>query len=227
MRKAGFTIPTLLAALLSINTAHAVWFSALIYDMPADKDFVSRPIYNDTDRTNLYNISAWKIDRPGNGGENKISDQDLEILWAPLKFSLAPLQTDYFKLYYRGPKDDKERYFRVVFKEIPLRLYPLQKTGSNLNVLPVTSMSTILVVRPRKIKLAYKVDEQKGIIENTGNTFFRVIIQKGCEGDDESSTQFYMLPGEKYQDKSVSVTNRKFIVAQDKYIKLGNGCFHN
>ncbi len=217
-----------LAAALVISPAEAVWFNALVYDIPADKDFTSRPIFNDTDRTNLYNVSAFKIDRPGKRGEKMISGQALEILWAPLKFSLAPRQTDYFKLFYRGPKDDIERYYRVVFKEVPVRLFPLQTKGSHLNALPVTSMSTYLIVRPRQMRLAWGVDEQSGVIENTGNTYFRVIIHQGCNGDDESSTQFYMLPGDKYQDRNVNGKNKKFIMANQKYIRLGEACFkHN
>lgn len=225
MTRRRFILSVALVTALVISPVHAVWFSSLVYDIPADKDFVSRPLFNDTDRMNLYNVSAFKIDRPGNGNEKIISGTDLEILWAPLKFSLSPQQTDYFKLYYRGPKDDVERYYRVVFKEIPVRIFPLQTTGSHLNVLPVTAMSTFLIVRPRKVNLAYQVDEHNGIIKNTGNTYFRVIIHKGCNGDDESSNQFYMLPGEQYRDASVKGKNKKFIVADNKYMKAGTACF--
>lgn len=223
--KTRWTIPVALAAALAAFPGYAAWFNALIYEIPADRDFTSRPIFNDTDRSNVYNVSAFKIDRPAKSGEKIIGGEALEILWAPLKFSLAPKQTDYFKLFYRGPKDDVERYYRVVFKEVPIRLYPLQTSGSHLNVLPVTSMSTYLIVRPRQMRLAWRVDERTGVIENTGNTYFRVIIQKGCAGDDESSTQFYMLPGERYQDRAVNGKNKKFIMANQKYIRLGEGCF--
>lgn len=64
-----------------------------------------------------------------------------------------------------------------------------------LNIVPSVSMSTILIVRPRKTRFQYEINEATGTIKNTGNTYFRVILQKGCNGDDESSTQFYMLPG--------------------------------
>lgn len=39
---------------------------------------------------------------------------------------------EYFKLYYRGPKDDVERYYRVIFKETPVTVFPAsgsEKTG--------------------------------------------------------------------------------------------------
>ncbi|MFU0887063.1 molecular chaperone [Kluyvera sichuanensis] len=214
-----------LMAVTYAQPAHAVWFDSLVNDIPSDKEFVSRPIYNDTDRTNLYTVSAFKIDKPGKDGEHRVNANELELLWAPLKFSISSHGTEYFKLYYRGPKDDVERYYRVIFKESPVRMFPKNDTGHHLQVLPVTSMSTFLIVRPRNMRLKYSVDENQGVIENSGNTFFRVIIQKGCDGDDEHSRQFYMLPGEKFKDGSVNAKNRKFIVANKKYIPLGNACF--
>ncbi|WP_058911640.1 hypothetical protein [Entomohabitans teleogrylli] len=219
------TFPLTLVAALFTSPAQAVWFNSLIYDIPSDKTFISRPIVNDTDRTNLYTLSAYKIDKPGKGGERRIDGGAQEILWSPLKFTIAPDGSEYFKLYYRGPQDDQERYYRVVFKEAPVRLFPLAETRRNLNIIPVTAMSTILIVRPRQSRFAWHVDEKTGVIENTGNTYFRVIIHNGCNGDDESSTQFYMLPGDKYQDSNVSAGNRKFIVAMERYHPLGSGCF--
>lgn len=60
-----------------------------------------------------------------------------------------------------------------------------------LNIVPSVSMSTILIVRPRKTRFQYEINEATGTIKNTGNTYFRVILQKGCNGDDESSTVLY------------------------------------
>jgi hypothetical protein len=81
-------------------------------------------------------------------------------------------------------------------------------------------MSTILIVRPRKTRFQYEINEATGTIKNTGNTYFRVILQKGCNGDDESSTQFYMLPGRAGQAPRLN-SNRKYIVALGRYHQLG------
>ncbi|MGM1328791.1 molecular chaperone, partial [Klebsiella michiganensis] len=53
------------------------------------------------------------------------------------------------------------------------------------------------------------------------------ILQKGCNGDDESSTQFYMLPGESWTGPEAKNSNRKYIVALGRYHQLGEGCFMN
>lgn len=210
---------------ITVGTVNAAYFDSLIFDIPADKKFISRAIVNDTTRTNLYTLSVHKIDKPGKNGENRIVSGDMEIIYAPLKFTVQPDGTEYFKLFYRGPEDSTERYYRVEFKESPILLFPLKSNDKNMDIIPVVSMSTVLVVRPRKMNLDFHIDESTGTIRNTGNTFFRVVIQKGCNGDDESSSQFYMLPGETYNNSLAKANNRKYIVALGRYYQLGEGCF--
>lgn len=212
---------------LCISPASAVYFNSVIYDMDNSKDFISRPIINDTKRTNLYTIDAYKISRPGNGMERTEIDVNKELVWSPLKFTVQANGREYFKLYYRGPRDDIERYYRVIFKESPVTLFPWRMERKEMDIIPVVSMSTILVVRPRNTKLNYEIDEKNGTIKNTGNTYFRVILQKGCTGDDESSTQFYMLPGEVWKGPEGTEANKKFVVALGKYHRLGDGCFND
>ena len=214
----------ILSALFTLP-ASAVYFNAIVYDMDASQNFISRPIINDTGRSNLYTISAYKIARPGAGNEPPVVASDKDLIWSPLKFTVQPDGKEYFKLYYRGPEDNIERYYRVVFKETPIALFPFRQTQKNMDIIPVVAMSTILIVRPRKTELKYDIDEENGVIRNTGNTFFRVILQKGCNGDDESSTQFYMLPGEMWKGREAQGNNKKYIVALGRYHKLGMGCF--
>ncbi|MCG8708008.1 molecular chaperone [Brenneria sp. 4F2] len=218
---------TLIVLWLFSAGAQAVYFDAIIYEMPADRDFIARPLVNDTPNHNIYRISAYRINRPGAAGERRLPMENGELLYAPLKFTVAASGKEYFKIYYRGPRDDKERYYRITFKESPLRLFPFKSTTQNTYILPVVAMNTILVVRPRTLHFSYRLDERRATLQNNGNTFFRVIIQKGCNGDDESSTQFYMLPGETYKNKNLSEKNKKYIVAMGKYIKLGERCFNH
>ncbi|MGY8002309.1 molecular chaperone [Klebsiella pneumoniae] len=210
---------------LCIQPASAVYFDSIIYDMDASKDFISRPLVNDTSSNNLYTISAYKIARPGNGNERPVPGQDKDLVWSPLQFIVQANGLEYFKLYYRGPGDDIERYYRVIFKETPVTVFPWRMEQKKLNIVPSVSMSTILIVRPRKTRFQYEINEATGTIKNTGNTYFRVILQKGCNGDDESSTQFYMLPGDSWTGPEAKNGNRKYIVALGRYHKLGDGCF--
>lgn len=206
------------------NIASAVYFSSYIYEMGSDEDFISKPVKNDTDVLNLYTVQSFKIDKPGDHGENIIYAKDREIIYTPLKLQINPNSTDFFKLLYIGPKDDQERYYRVVFTEIPLGAYSEQNDPKATSFIPTVSMSTIMVVRPRKQRLQYVIDEKQGVIKNTGNTFFRVIIHQSCKLNDESSTQFYMLPNEEYKSDLVKQKNQKFLVVNRRYIAVGDQC---
>jgi P pilus assembly chaperone PapD len=132
---------------------------------------------NDTKSTNLYTISAYKISRPGNGDEIPVPGQDKDLVWSPLQFTVQAKGQEYFKLYYRGPKDDVERYYRVIFKETPVTVF-LASGSEKMDVVPSVSMSTILIVRPRKTRFQYEINEATGTIKNTGNTYFRVIPER-------------------------------------------------
>lgn len=217
---------TVLLVCLSVisHSALAIYFSSFIYEMMSDEDFIAKPIRNDTKNLSMYQISSFKIDKPGPSGEKKIYVKDRELIHTPLELKIEPNSSNFFKILYIGPKDNQERYYRVVFLETPLTAFKNSKEDGTI-FFPTVSMSTILIVRPRKQILKYEVDEAKGIIKNTGNTFFRVIIHQGCEGTDEDATHFYMLPGETYQDESVKNTNRKFIIANKRYYQAGKMCF--
>jgi len=151
--------------------------------------------------------------------------RDRELLFSPLSLNIPAGKTDYFKLVYIGPKDDQERYYRVIFEENRIKAYDkLNNKDASSQFIPAVSLSTIFIVQPRKQNLKYNFDEQKGYLKNTGNTTFRVIVSQGCEGSDEDATQFYMLPGEEYHNESLKGENRKFLVANKKYIPIGTTC---
>lgn len=210
---------------LTACSAQAVYLESTIYEMPSDKSFISKRIYNDSQKQNLYSISAVKIDKPGPRGENRSAIAEGELLFTPLNFSLAPQASEFFKIFYRGPQDDKERYYRIVFREMPITLFTQRNQGKGGEALPVIAMDTILVIRPRKINLAYSIDERNGILKNTGNTFFKVIVHRGCHSTDDEAVMRYVLPGETWHSSELKTQNRKFIVALQKYLPVGQGCF--
>lgn len=209
--------------LLSFH-AKAMYFSSYIYEMGSKEDFISKYVTNDTDTSNLYNINAYPIEKPSNTNEIRLNINDKEVLYTPLRQTINKKETDIFKIIYRGPKDDKERYYRVVFTEIPLTSFSNQDKNRSSTYIPSTSLSTILIVRPRKPDFQYILDEKQGYIKNTGNTFFRVVIHSGCNGRDDNADQFYMLPGEEYHNISISTDNRKLLIFDKRYIPVGDKC---
>ncbi|MGX5028239.1 molecular chaperone [Enterobacter asburiae] len=220
------SVVVICAALCTLS-AHALYLDSTIYEIPAERSFISKRIFNDSHKQNVYSISAVKIDRPGPGREKRLPIENGELLFTPLTFSLAPDAGEFFKIFYRGPEDDKERYYRIQFREMPVTLFAERKSGKKSEAVPVIALDTILVVRPRKLMLRYTLDEQTGELTNTGNTYFRIIVHKGCHSTDDEATMRYLLPGETYRSRELSNKNKKFIVALKKYIPVGSGCFKN
>lgn len=188
-----------------------------IYEMPSDKAFISKRIYNDSQKQNLYSIGAVKIDKPGPGGENRSAIAEGELLFTPLNFSPAPQASEFFKIFYRGPQDDKERYYRILFREMPITLFTERNQGKGGQALPVIAMDTILVVRPRNINLAYTIDEANGTLKNTGNTFLKSSYTKGAI-QPMMKPPCVMCCRVKRRSSELKTKNRKFIVALQKYI---------
>jgi len=186
-------IVILLSIIFTSANLQAMYFSSYIYEMGSQEDFISKYITNDTETTNLYSISTYAIEKPSNTNEIRINTKDKELLYAPLRSMIDKKATNLFKIFYRGPKDDKERYYRVVFTETPLTLYDNNQPAQTSTYIPSIALSTILIIRPRKQKFDYVVDESKGTLKNTGNTFFRAIVHNQCNQRDEDADHVYIL----------------------------------
>lgn len=205
--------------------AQAIYIDAMTFDMPSDKDFIAKNVFNDNKESRLYTISAVAIDQPGEN-EKRSTIRDGEVLFTPLRFILDGEKTEFFKIFYRGPKDDKERYYRIAFTESMLELDDKESAKRQVMANEAVSLETILVVRPRKQNFTYQYDPAQGRLTNTGNTYFKVIIKKGCDGTEEDSYQAYVLPGTSVTRSDLKGNNQKFIQVFDKYVKLGKQCFN-
>ncbi len=107
-------------------------------------------------------MSVVGIDRPG-GHEVRARPADGELLFAPRQLTLQAGESEYFKFYYHGPKDNRERYYRVSFREIPTRnLVMRAPAGGQISMEPVVVMDTILVVRPRQVQFKWAFDKRRG-----------------------------------------------------------------
>jgi len=203
----------------------AISFDSVIYTMESHQKWINKKLYNDTKRTNIYEISINEIDKPGVGGENRKKNTNGDIIFTPLRMTVESNSAENFKIFYRGPEDNSERYYRVNFKETPLSIIKNGGEKKKTGVVPIVGIDTLLIVRPRAINFSYKINEATGVLINDGNTFFKIILHNGCNSSDDQSTQLYLLPGDRYESVALKSNNKKFIVAFDKFTKLGTGCF--
>ncbi|EPY7157997.1 fimbria/pilus periplasmic chaperone [Klebsiella quasipneumoniae] len=220
LTKALLTLSCLLAAPL----AQAISVGNLTFSLPAEADFASKRVVNNNKSARLYRITVSAIDRPG-GSEVRSRPGDGELLFAPRQLALQAGESEYFKFYYHGPRDNRERYYRVSFREIPTRnLTRRSPTGGEVSMEPVVVMDTILVVRPRQVQFKWSFDKAAGTVSNTGNTWFKLLIKPGCDSTEEEGDAWYLRPGDVVRQPALRQPGNHYLVYNDKFIKISDTC---
>ena len=220
LTKALLTVGCLLAAPL----AQAISVGNLTFSLPAEADFASKRVVNNNKSARLYRIAVSAIDRPG-GSEVRSRPVDGELLFAPRQLVLQAGESEYFKFYYHGPRDNRERYYRVSFREIPTRnLTRRSPTGGEVSMEPVVVRDTILVVRPREVQIKWSFDKVAGTVSNTGNTWFKLLIKPGCDSTEEEGDAWYLRPGDVVRQPALRQPGNHYLVYNDKFIKISDTC---
>ncbi|WP_202901331.1 fimbria/pilus periplasmic chaperone [Chania multitudinisentens] len=196
----------------------------MTFAMSQDEAFVAKRVLNNNNSARIYQVSIQAIDKPGQQ-ETRSRPADGELLFAPKQLTLQAGQGEYYKFYYHGPKDNKERYYRVAFREIPTNtLDSAKQDKAGVSLEPIVVMDTILVVRPRETKFAYQLDKQRGTIKNTGNTFFKFLLKPGCNSTDEEGTTEYLRPGDTLTHPGIKLKGQKFIIYNETFINVDKSC---
>lgn len=207
----------------AVHDAHALFIDNDVLVMNADESFKSRSFINDSKQKNLYKIKMYQIDRPGKNEKKQVISNG-EMMYSPLSAVVNADQMEYFKIFYSGPDDDMERYYRVIIQEIPARIgrqSNLKKQQSGL--ISSIALDTYVVVRPRQQNVAYQYNDQLGTFTNNGNAFIRVLLHRGCLAGNEPIV-YDVLPGETLKHELLKGENRKYIANQYRYIRFGNQC---
>ncbi|MFR0310863.1 fimbrial chaperone EcpE, partial [Escherichia coli] len=198
-RRRGVTLTKALltaVCMLAAPLTQAISVGNLTFSLPSETDFVSKRVVNNNKSARIYRIAISAIDSPGSS-ELRTRPVDGELLFAPRQLALQAGESEYFKFYYHGPRDNRERYYRVSFREVPTRNQTRRSpTGGEVSTEPVVVMDTILVVRPRQVQFKWSFDKVTGTVSNTGNTWFKLLIKPGCDSTEEEGDAWYLRPGD-------------------------------
>jgi Mat/Ecp fimbriae periplasmic chaperone len=170
--------------------AWAISVGEMTYFMGSEQAYLSKSVVNDSAKARYYQVTVEESAPPYEGAvEQKVGKGAL--LYGPKQLLLRPNETKYLKLYYQGPQDDQPRYYRVTFHERPSFLMP-HKDQPYFST--TASLSTILVVQPRKPKQAYQL--KGGVLTNTGNTVYLAYVEGDCVNKAEKCVrEKYLIPG--------------------------------
>ncbi|HEM8735097.1 TPA: fimbria/pilus periplasmic chaperone [Klebsiella aerogenes] len=204
--------------------AQAMSVGNLTFSLSPEAAFVAKRVVNNNKSSRLYQVAVSAIERPG-GKEVRSRPADGELLFAPRQMTLQAGEGEYFKFYYHGPKDNRERYYRVMFREVPSFNHVARKaTGAGVSMEPVVVMDTILVVRPRDAHFKWTLDRASGALSNTGNTWFKLLIKPGCSTTEEEGDAWYLRPGDVVRQPGLRQPGNHYIVYNEKFIKITDDC---
>ncbi|MBG6031610.1 hypothetical protein I5E97_11200 [Proteus hauseri] len=198
--------------------ATAIHVGPITEMMASDQTILAKEIENNVDQARLVSLSIERITSPLDNGK-VIPLPNNEILISPANLILPGKTKEHFKIYYKGPADNQERYYRLVWRDDPV-----SEEGSTQNKKSATAttsamISTILVVAPRQENFNYRFDKEKRVVYNTGNSAFRTVATGDCMPDavtknenNRCSERYYVMPGLGVKLKQVDVQSKKATV---------------
>ncbi|MGF7445915.1 hypothetical protein V7P28_19800 [Klebsiella michiganensis] len=182
--------------------------------MNSGSSTLSKEIKNTTDSGRLINIHMERLSSPLDGGKVIPMDKQDEILLTPASLLLPAKASDVIRFFYKGPADDKERYYRIVWFDQALS--DAQRNGSTRSAVATASarIGTILVVAPRKANFRYQY--ANGTLVNTGNATLRILAYGPClkpADGKECKENYFLVPGKERRFTRVNVADKKGRVA--------------
>lgn len=208
------TLALILLSFIPFKNSFAVNVGNITEIISSDEDSLAKEIENTVDTARLVNLTIEKIDSPlDNGQVIPISDPN-EILSTPANLILPGKAKDVFKIIYQGPRDDKERYYRLNWKDDPIGESGATQSSKSASATTSATISTILVVTPRIEKFNYQYVNSQ--VSNIGNSSFRVVASGPCLPDKQKygveglcRERYYLMPHLAVKLQFVDLTNKK------------------
>ncbi|VUS63625.1 hypothetical protein [Klebsiella spallanzanii] len=180
----------------------------------SDASVLSKEIKNTTDSGRLINIHVERLSSPQEGGVVIPMESKEELLLTPASVLLPAQSSESIRFFYKGPADNKERYYRIVWFDQALS--DAQRSNGARTAVATASarIGTILVVAPRKVNFRYQYND--GRIVNSGNATLRILAYGPClkaESGKECKENYFLMPGETRRFTNVNIADKKGRVA--------------
>lgn len=202
------------AMLVGIATSFSSWainVGDITSIMISEESSLSKEIINTTDSARYVSVTVKQLSSPLPGGV-ELNANPGELLSTPASLILPGEAKDVFRFFYKGPEDDKERYYRLQWIDEPISESATTKAGKAATATASAEIGTILVVAPRKERFDYS--RQDDLITNTGNVSFRVIAYGACKDKAQDQgrgcrERYYVMPGTKIRLQKSDVSNSR------------------
>lgn len=197
---------------MTVFPAQAINVGEVTSLMAPERTTLAKEIYNNTDTARYVSVTVERLSSPMEDGVVIPMESKSELLSTPASLVMPGQSKENFRFFYKGPSDDKERYYRLSWVDEPITEYDVTQDSKRGQATTSAIIGTILVVAPRKERFDFK--RQGDTVTNTGNSSFRVIsygpcrdklkdIGKGCR------ERYYVMPGVSVKIKHTDLTNKK------------------
>lgn len=175
---------------------------------------LSKEIKNTTDSGRLITVQLERITSPVEGGKTIPMETQDELLLTPASLLLPAMAGDSVQFFYKGPADDKERYYRIVWFDQALS--DARGSGGERSAVATASarIGTILVVAPRRVNFRYQFAGDT--LTNTGNATLHIIAYGPClkaADGRQCKENYYLMPGKSRRFTRVNIADPKGRVA--------------
>ncbi|MRT58550.1 hypothetical protein GJV11_20785 [Enterobacteriaceae bacterium RIT693] len=202
----------LLFLAMAASPGFAVSVGEVTSMMHPGRSVLSKEISNNTDSARFVSVTVERISSPMEDGVVIRMDSKAELLSTPASLILPGHTKENFRFIYNGPRDNKERYYRLLWQDEPIAEH--DTTSNRKQGLATTSavIGTLLVVLPRQTTFDFKY--QNGTVTNTGNASFRVIAYGPCSEKNKDigkgcRERYYLKPGVNVKIKYADIANKK------------------
>lgn len=202
---------TLLAGMVLPFSCLAINVGDITSIMTSEQSSLSKEITNTTDAARYVSVSVKQLSSPLPGGVEIKPNNAGEILLTPANLILPGQAKDVFRFFYKGPADDRERYYRLQWIDEPVSETGVTHASKAAVATASAEIGTLLVVAPRKERFDYA--RRDDVIENKGNVSFRVIAYGACKDPSHERgkgcrERYYVMPGTKIKLQRTDVKNK-------------------
>ncbi|WP_429176280.1 hypothetical protein [Aeromonas salmonicida] len=188
--------------------SHAINVGSITTFIDVGVQEVSKEIENNSDQARLVTVSVSRISSPEESGV-EVPMEDGELLLSPARMMLPARAKNNVRFFYKGPADDKERYYRITWHDTALSMDELRNERRQAVATTSAIVGTILVVTPRRSHFDYAL--QNGELINRGNASYRVVAYGVCRDkpSEQCKETYYDLPGKHRAFKRVNIHHDK------------------
>lgn len=190
--------------LLIPGISQAINVGAVTTFIDAGSQEVAKQIENGSDQARLVTISVTRITSPEEGGQEIPMEVSGELMLSPSRLMLPANARNNVRFFYKGPQDDKERYYRIRWLDTALSVDDQRNEHRQAVATTSAQIGTILVVTPRQHRFAY--DLKDDTLTNRGNASYRTVAYGPClKGEELCKETYYDLPGKQRRFKQVNM----------------------